>query len=131
MVDIYSKTLKCNIKSILRKKVKYKNFFDCIDRANNIYFLCSHFIRCYILHLFNENQLLPSINYDFIRMALKALSKKTCGPLPKDEQLKTYNKLCDFYDNYFVQLMNDNYSTNNSEIILKIYHTFLIYLQKK
>jgi hypothetical protein len=105
--DTYSKTIKMNLQSILRKNVDYSVFLECITKANNIYFMCSNFINCYVLYCFKNDYELPLLNYDFIRMAFKSLSKKTCGPSVKGYQLDTLNDLNDFFEKEFIFISND------------------------
>ena len=122
------KTIKCRLKSILRNDVDYTTLFSCIKRANTITFICYSFIRSYVLYLYHKNEKIPSLNYDFIRMAFKSLSQKTCGPLPKGEQLITYNKLCKYYNNHFYKVLpyTDKFdSTNLSYIFQCLYETLI------
>jgi hypothetical protein len=119
----YCKVIKVRLKSILvnnekvpkELSINYDNFFDCIDRANYCYFICSNFIRSYLLYTFNESNVVPVINYDFIRMAFKAISKSTCGPKPKNEQLITYNNLCDYFKNNFVKILTKDVNITDIE----------------
>ena len=104
-VKEYGKTIKTVYKDILRENVEYDKLNICIKKGNDIYFICSHFINCYVLYCFKENRKIPDLDYDFIRMAFKALSKKSCGPLPKGEQLSTLNKLKFFFEKEFVYLI--------------------------
>ena len=107
------KTIKCSLKKILNTNCNYDYFLNCVNRANSITFICSNFIRSYVLNCFNKHKHLPELNYNFIRMAFKALSKPTRGPLPKGVQLETYNKLCEYYRDIFVKL-TPNYNENTN-----------------
>lgn len=89
------KTIKCSLKSILKNKIGYERFLNCIKRTNELTFLCSHFIRAYILYCFENEFKIPKINNAFIRKVFKMISKKSCGPKGQtDDALeKFYKKL--------------------------------------
>ena len=48
--DGYGKTIKCKFKDIIKENVDYIKLNDCINRANNAFFICSYFIRFFILY---------------------------------------------------------------------------------
>ena len=79
------KSLKCNLKTILRKDISYSWFLQCIKSANYISFLCSHFVRLYVLYKFNNDETIPVIDKQFILAAFSVLSKPTCGK-PKNPE---------------------------------------------
>ena len=85
----YSKCVKIRLKAILKDCVNYDKFFDVVHRSNQLYFIGSHFIRSYVLYLFNRGESLPKLDADFIRMAFKAISKKSRGPKPGEAQANT------------------------------------------
>jgi hypothetical protein len=125
------KTIKCPLKNILIRKVKYKKFNDIIKDANDVYFYCSYFIRSYILYLFENNKSIPIINYNFLRMAFKAISKDSCGPKPSYENKITYNKLCSFFNDIYIKNIIDEpinekiqeykLNTNNMSYVFNLY----------
>lgn len=100
------KTIKCNLQTILSDHVDYGPFFDIIKRANNINFVCSHFIRCYVLYCFNNDVDIPILNKNFIHVAFRTLSKKSLsGPHFLNDQLILFNKLNTFYIEHFKELL--------------------------
>lgn len=107
------RTIKCNLKTILKtnEKIKYTYLFDCIHRMNQIAFRSSHFIRAYLLFLFDKNEQLPIINIDFVRMVFKVICKKTRDA--KNENKKTYNKLNFYFETEFIKILTtDNHITD-------------------
>ena len=119
------------VKNDIKKKVKYKKFIDIIQDANDVYFYCSYFIRAYILYLFSNNKNIPAINYDFLRMAFKAISKDSCGPKPQYENKIIYNNLCSFFSDIYIkniigEQINENIqeyklNTNNMSYIFNFF----------
>jgi hypothetical protein len=107
------KIIKCHLTDIIKNDIDYSAFVDCIKRANNVNFICSYFIRSYLLYCFNENIDLPYLNEDFITMAYKVISIKTCGPLPKNQNKLIYDKLCEYYNNHYIKIINDNTTNTN------------------
>jgi hypothetical protein len=110
------KTIKCRFKSILRNDVDYTKLFTCIKKANDIYFICSNFINCYVLYCFKNNYDIPNLDEDFIRIAFTSLSKKSeksLGPKVKGKQLKTLNNLNDFFKEEFIYLLTNNKKIDN------------------
>ena len=105
----YCKSLKCHLDDILHKKKDfYDTFIDSISRSNNVQFVCSNFVRHYILHCFESNIEIPNLTHNFLKMAFKALSKSSCGPKPKDTQLIIYNNLCAYFEKYFIKILCPN-----------------------
>ena len=47
-----SKTIKCKLKKIMRHNFDDAKLQNCIKRANDIIFTCSHFIRAFMLYKF-------------------------------------------------------------------------------
>lgn len=88
------KTIKCNLKTILKKDIDYNKLFGCIQRVNEMVFIGSHFIRQYILYLYHKNIELPKVNSAFIRIAFKLLSKSSRGQKGKtNESFQKFYKL--------------------------------------
>lgn len=99
------KTIKDNIVNIKRNDINYDKFDDRISRANDIYFICSHFYHAYLLHLFKENKDFPIADSNFFRMCFKAISKESCGPKPKGTNLKLLKELEHFFNTEFVYVL--------------------------
>ena len=65
------KTLKCNLKTILRSNYDYDFLFNAIKKVNDLTFLCSHFIRSYIIYKFEKGDNIPEISKQFIKNYFK------------------------------------------------------------
>jgi len=102
------KALKCNLETILRKDTSYSWFQECIKRSNYISFLCSHFIRLYVLHKFNNSKTIPNIDKQFILIVFSVLSKPTSGKPMNSENQTMYDELDDFYKKHFSKLIENN-----------------------
>jgi len=110
--DVY-KAIKIPIKNILKNDINYNKFYSCINRSNHIYFICSQFINAYVLYSYNNNLDIPILDYDFIRICFKVLSKKSCGPKPKSSNLITFNLLTKFFNEEFICCLTDHTYINN------------------
>lgn len=101
------KTLKCNLKTILRKDTSYIWFQQCIKRANYISFLCSHFIRLYVLHKFNNSETIPKVDEQFILSVFSVLSCPTSGKPKNSKNESLFAELNSFYNGHFRQLIGN------------------------
>ena len=109
----HRKTIKCRFKSILRNDVDYTKLFTCIKKANDIYFICSNFINCYVLYCFKNNKTVPILDENFIAMVFKSLSKKSSDKRIKGQQLTTLEELNSFFEKEFVYLLTDGKKIDN------------------
>jgi hypothetical protein len=74
--------------------IDYSKLYDCIGRTNKLIFLGTHFIRAFILYQYRNNLQLPEMTIDFIKIALKCLSKPSCGQAgKKNEHLEAFYKI--------------------------------------
>jgi len=105
--DIY-KSIKVPLKYIIKNDIDYNLFHKCIHKSNHIYFVCSQFINAFILYSYNNKLDIPNLDYDFIRIAFKVLSKKSCGPNPKSDNLITFNLLTKFFNDEFIYCLTDD-----------------------
>ena len=105
------RTIKCNIKSILRSDYNYGFLKKIIKRSNDLIFLTSHFIRSFMIYLYDKGIDLPIIDKKLIMSAFKTLSKKSCGPKSKNKILKDMQ---DYHQNIFIQIINPNYKKGDN-----------------
>ena len=105
--NINIKVLKMNLKEIFHKDYDYTFLFDSIQRMNDLVFICSHFIRCFILSKYNNKKDIPVINLDLIRTSFIALSKESSGRKSKSILLEELNE---FYNSHFVKILNNDKS---------------------
>ena len=90
------KAIKCKFKTIIKDDNVYNKLLQIINKSNNVKFVCSNMINAYILYKFNNNLQIPNINYNFFRMAFKAISKTSVGPKPKNNNKIIYDDICIF-----------------------------------
>src|SRR3989344_6112306 len=91
------KAIKCKFKTIIKDDNVYNKLLQIINKSNNVKFVCSNMINAYILYKFNNNLQIPNINYNFFRMAFKAISKTSVGPKPKNNNKIIYDDICIFW----------------------------------
>lgn len=99
------KTLKCKLKTILEPSYDFTFLFDVINRANDAIFICSHFIRLYVLHQYKNGNSIPALDKEFIMMVFKTIAKKSAGPKSK-QNIDMINNLNTFYNDYFFNALN-------------------------
>src|SRR3989344_1975010 len=90
------KAIKCKFKTIIKDDNVYNKLLQIINKSNNVKFVCSNMINAYILYKFNNNLQIPNIDYNFFRMAFKAISKTSVGPKPKNDNKIIYDDICSF-----------------------------------
>jgi hypothetical protein len=108
-------TLKIRLKKIFQLKKDYSFLYKIIDRMNNLTFICSHFIRSYILYEFENGRTIPKLDHEFIKSCYKILCKSSNGPKKKNN-IDQVRKLNDFYFNQFCKLIYLNYTDANTLI---------------
>lgn len=92
-----NKTIKCNIKSILKKNVNYSKIYDCINRTNELTQIVYFFIKAYMLHKYENHEPLQNVNNNFIRTVFIVVAKPSHGAKSKNE---CYNDLIKFLDKF-------------------------------
>jgi hypothetical protein len=72
-------------------------------------------MRLYLLYLYENKKELPEINTEFIRMAFKAISKKSkAGRKPNSKNTNIYNDLNDFYVTKFINIIHPELEIPNN-----------------
>lgn len=104
------RTVKCPLKLIIKNQLDTTAFLDVVLRTHKLTIHVYQLLRLWLLQLYNygEDDKLPTIIEDTIKMAFKVLSPDSAGPKPKGDNLKIYNELKQLYDEEYKQL---NYST--------------------
>ena len=97
------KIIKIPFNKFLRKKYDDSFIINIIKRANKITFINYHFIRSYILYLYENDKDIPKIDQKFIMQAFRILQKKSRGPKGKYDQ-----SLVDFYEKTFIKILHPN-----------------------
>jgi len=59
---------------------------------------------------------MPHLDDNFIMMAYKTISIKTRGPLPKNEQKNTYEKLSKYFCEHFIKVITNETNINGDDI---------------
>ena len=110
-------TIKCPLKCVLKN---YDVIQPIIEKAvidiNEIVILSYQFIRLYLLDKFNNNQLLPIINKQFVLDVMKTISSPNTksGQKVKEENIKNATGKIDikqFYKEVFYDLVSSNNKT--------------------
>ncbi len=91
------KTNKDNIKNVLKDNNINPIINELVSRTNKIVVHSYQFLKLYFIHLFHNNQPLPTLDKEFICDIFKAITKRKCnsGGYRDDnmhEQLKTLPK---------------------------------------
>ena len=103
--DVYGKTLKTRLKTIMTNDVYRNRLLYSVYKANDIRFICGYFTNSYILHCFDKNLDIPAIDENFFKISFKVLSKSSVGPKPKGNNLILFNKLSEYFVNEFVNFL--------------------------
>ena len=100
------KTKKIRLDVIMQNKNIDKYFIETyISNAHDVAFHSSHFIRAYVLFLYENNKSIPIINYQFFKLCCLVLTKKSSrGSVHKGENKNTIEKLQKFYDKHYSKL---------------------------
>jgi hypothetical protein len=121
------KIIKCPLKSVIKDK-KFNIIQPIIQKAvfdiNELVILTYQFIRLYLLDKFNNNELLPLINKQFILDIMKTIGTTNTnrGKKIKEENIKNITNKIDiklFYDNVFNKLLSNRPSYTNKTHILQ------------
>ena len=91
----------------LKKDIDYTELFRAIEVTHKLTINVSHFIKMYIIYLYDWNLPIPTINEDFVRIVYKALSI----PSLRGRQM-TYDN-AKFYDSFI--LFKNMYFSNIAE----------------
>jgi len=102
----FMKTNKDNLKNIIKDNTILPIIEELVIRTNKIVICAYHFLKLYLLYLYENNKTFPELDKDYISDIFKVITKRKCGSggyteknMP--EQLKI---LTQFY--------KEHYSTN-------------------
>lgn len=79
---------------------------SAIRRTNELTFIVSHFLRAYLVHLYENGKELPRVDKVLVKNAYKTISKKSVGPKSKNTDL--LSSLEDFYRTKFVKQLTES-----------------------
>jgi hypothetical protein len=101
------RTTKCAFNDIVKDKNTSIILFDAVTRTHKIVIHTYQFIRLWILHKYHNNQEIPIITEDTIKMTFKVLVTDSCGPKPQNDNLILFNELNDFYHDKYSKVSNN------------------------
>ena len=105
------KTRKISLKKFFRSEYDKTFLLNVIKRANKLVFINYHFIRSYILYLYENDKDIPKIDQKFIMQAFRILQKKSRGPKGKFDKT-----LIDFYNKIFIHALHPNKTITEKNI---------------
>jgi hypothetical protein len=91
------RTLKCPLKTIIKKEKHLSTIMDTVIRTHKLTIHVYQLLRLWLLDKYNDNDL-PNITTDTIKMAYKVLSSDSAGPKPKGTNLIVLGELQKLYD---------------------------------
>ena len=97
------RTLKCPLKTIIKKEKHMSSIMDAVIRTHKLTIHVYQLLRLWLLDKYDNNNL-PIITVDTIKMAYKVLSLDSAGPKPKGDNLNILNELQELYDNEYKNL---------------------------
>ena len=111
------KSYKIPLHYIIKNNQKQLILLDAVKRTNELIIHVYQFIRLYILHKYFNNQELPLITEEFLKMVFKVLSIPSAGPKPKNTLVIDELEL--FYTNYYSSLCsNKRFDASNLSSII-------------
>lgn len=108
IISTFKNSLDTQYRDIITPKIK-----DIVTRSNSIVIATYQFIKLYCLYKYDQKQLLPDINKDFIDDCIRTITVK----ISKAGKLKFNSELTTFY--------KDHYSSLNYEPIESTHTTYL------
>ena len=113
------RTIKCSIKTIIKKEDYTLILFDAVCRTHKLVIQCYQFLRLWILDIYNNNKDIPEITEDTIKMTFKTIATKSVGgPKPQGYNGKLLDEFSKFYENNYKDLNYDKISSLNLSQIL-------------
>ena len=109
------KIKKCKLKSIIKSDSNLTIINGVVNKANKLMFICSHFIRAFILEHYKTTNAIPDLNKGFILTAISVLKKPSRGP-KKRNNLDMAIKMEQFYRDIFVETLYPNTDIDKSNI---------------
>ena len=97
------RTLKCPLKTLIKKEKYLSSIMDAVIRTHKLTIHVYQLLRLWLLEKY-DNDNLPIITTDTIKMAYKVLSLDSAGPKPKGTNLITLNELQKLYDDEYKKL---------------------------
>jgi hypothetical protein len=100
------KTVKCSLLSIIKDEAIIASLFDVMMRTHKMVIHSYQFLRLWVLHKYYfNNQVIPHINTETIRLVFKCLKLDSRGPKPDNTTL--FREFNQFYDQHYKSLQCD------------------------
>ena len=101
------RTVKCPLNSIIKDELNQSILFDACFRTHQIVIHTYQLLRLWILDKYHNNKSIPIITIDTIKMAFKALLKKSKGNTPKNNNELLYKEFLELYETTYKHLNYD------------------------
>jgi hypothetical protein len=110
MIFDYMKTNKDNIKNILKDDKLLPLINDLTIRTNKIVIHSYQFLKLYLLYLYENNQILPVLDKEYICDIFKVITKRKCnsGGYTDENMPEQLRTLTDFYKNHYSSTITNN-----------------------
>ena len=106
----YMKTNKDNFKNILKDNSILPIINDLVNRTNKIVIHSYQFLKLFLIHLYDNNQIFPIIDKEYLCDIFKVLTVRNCGSggytdknMPQQLRILT-----DFYNNVYSKTISNN-----------------------
>ena len=106
----YMKTVKNNIKNVIRDANSSKIINDLTIKTNKIVIHAYQYIKLYCLHLFDNNLPIPKLDKEFICDVFKVITIRKCGSggYSTEKMPQQLKDLTEFYKEYYSKLLDGN-----------------------
>jgi len=106
----FMKTSKDNIKNIVRQNDILNIVNNLAINTNKIVIHAYHFLKLYVLHLYENNKDFPTINKGFIRNVFKVITIRKCGSggYTDDKMPLLLKDLTKFYNEHYKNTRTEN-----------------------
>ena len=101
------RTVKCPLNSIIKDELNQSILFDACFRTHQIVIHTYQLLRLWVLDKYHNNKSIPIITIDTIKMAFKALLKKSKGNTPKNNNELLYKEFLELYETTYKHLNYD------------------------
>jgi len=106
----YMKTNKDNFKNILKDNSILPIINDLVNRTNKIVIHSYQFLKLFLIHLYDNNQIFPIIDKEYLCDIFKVLTIRKCGSggYTYENSPDQLRKLIDFYNNVYSKTISNN-----------------------
>jgi hypothetical protein len=110
------RTLKISLKQIIKSDEIRSKLFEVTTRTNKLVIHVYQILRLWILNKYHNNEDIPNITPELVKMIFKAISKDSiAGKKPAGDNFKIYTEFKDLYEKEYKQL---GYETKLSSLHL-------------